>query len=217
MTSVKLNNKRSTQSENRRNSIKKKKNQIFFKGSLISDSFPKALLSHTSSLNVNEHNNNSLPKTKREKNKFQTGIGLELGNTLFTSKIKKRNSLCQEKATNKVNIINNNINYINNSIIDFQKKIKARKNSSVVNAFIKSRRKKENLLSTINFNIQKTNQNLNNPEEFYSNYFNSLLEGKINSQKNNNKKTAVLFSHYNDPLKIKKKKNWENAKKNNYN
>ena len=207
LTSVKLNNKRSTLSENRRNSIKKKKNQNFFKGSLISDSFPKALLSHTSSLNVNEHNNNSLPKTKIEKNKFQTGIGLDLGNTLFTSKIKKRNSVGQEKTTNKVNIINNNINYINNSIIDFQKKIKARKNSSVVNAFIKPRRKKENLLSTINFNIQKTNQNLNNPEEFYSNYFNSLLEGKINPQKNNNKKTAVLFSHYNDPLKIKKKKN----------
>ena len=38
-----------------------------------------------------------------------------------------------------------------------------------------NKKKKDNLLSKINLNIQKTNQNLNNPDEFYSNYFHSLL------------------------------------------
>ena len=49
----------------------------------------------------------------------------------------------------------------------------------------KSNKKKDNLLSLINFNIQKSNLNLNNPDEFYSNYFNFLLEGEI--EKNNQK------------------------------
>ena len=59
-------------------------------------------------------------------------------------------------------------------------------------------KKKDDLLSQINFNIQKTNQNLNNPDEFYSSYFNFLLEGEMgknNNLKNNNKKllsTSVI-------------------------
>ena len=38
------------------------------------------------------------------------------------------------------------------------------------------KKKKDSLLSKINTNIEKTNQNLNNPDEFYSNYFHSILE-----------------------------------------
>ena len=49
--------------------------------------------------------------------------------------------------------------------------IKKKKDNSLSN-------NNSNLLSQINLNIQKTNQNLNNPEQFYSSYFNSLLEGK---------------------------------------
>ncbi len=58
---------------------------------------------------------------------------------------------------------------INNSFLDSQEGIKSCKNEN----------KKDILLSKINFNIQRTNQNLNNPEEFYSNYFNSILERKL--------------------------------------
>ena len=51
-----------------------------------------------------------------------------------------------------------------------------------------SKKKKGNLLSQINLNIEKTNQNLNNPEEFYTNYFNSILGGGNDQTKNDNKK-----------------------------
>ena len=47
-----------------------------------------------------------------------------------------------------------------------------------------SKKKKPNLLSTINFNIVKNTQKINNPEAFYSSYFESLLQSKkINSEK----------------------------------
>ena len=41
----------------------------------------------------------------------------------------------------------------------------------------KPKKKKDGLLSKINSNIRKTNLNLNNPDEFYSNYFNSIMNG----------------------------------------
>ena len=55
-----------------------------------------------------------------------------------------------------------------------------RKKSLYISPNLKPKKKKNDLLSQIDFNIEKTNQNLNNPEEFYSNYFNYLLEEKIN-------------------------------------
>ena len=39
-----------------------------------------------------------------------------------------------------------------------------------------NKKRKSNLLSTINFNIAKSSQNLNNPDAFYSSYFQSLLQ-----------------------------------------
>ena len=53
------------------------------------------------------------------------------------------------------------------------------KKSSIISSTNKTKKKKDNLLSKINLNIRKTNQNLNNPEEFYSNYFHKLLEGEV--------------------------------------
>ena len=61
----------------------------------------------------------------------------------------------------------------------------------MLSSFNKKKKKKDNLLSQINFNIQKTNQNLNNPDEFYSNYFNFLLEGEMGSKNNNNIGTSM--------------------------
>ena len=48
-----------------------------------------------------------------------------------------------------------------------------------------NKKKKSNLLSTINFNIEKNSQNINNPDEFYNSYFQSLLQ--------NEKKNIVRF------------------------
>ena len=53
------------------------------------------------------------------------------------------------------------------------------------------KKKKDNLLSKINSNIKKSNQNLNNPDEFYSNYFQKLLKRK---KKNMGKEDKKRFS-----------------------
>jgi hypothetical protein len=101
-------------------------------------------------------------------------------------------------SATKIPSFNTNINNFNNSSKDLQKKLaKKRRNSVVINfPNNKNNKKKDNLLSLINFNIQKSNQNLNNPDEFYSNYFNFLLEGEIekNNQKNNNNQSFLKTS-----------------------
>ena len=67
-----------------------------------------------------------------------------------------------------------NFNYVTTKEIPRKK----RRNSVLVsNNFSKGKRKKEdNLLSLINYNIQSTNQKLNEPEVFYNNYFNNILK-----------------------------------------
>ena len=60
-----------------------------------------------------------------------------------------------------------------------------RRNSVLVPSGLKTKRKKEdNLLSLIDYNIQRTNQKLNDPDAFYNNYFNNILK----EEKEKNKK-----------------------------
>ena len=54
------------------------------------------------------------------------------------------------------------------------------------------RKKRSSLINTINFNIKKTNQNLNNPQEFYSNYFQLLLDIRNKNKGNNDNKRLLL-------------------------
>ena len=64
------------------------------------------------------------------------------------------------------------------------------------------------LLNKINLNIQKTNLNLNNPDEFYTNYFQSILvEKSKNMNKNEIKKigdTKLKRNRKNKNKNIKK-------------
>ena len=71
------------------------------------------------------------------------------------------------------------------------------KNKTIIsNQDFLKKRKKDSLLSKINTNIEKTNQNLNNPDEFYSNYFQSLLEGeKVNLGKNEKKRLSIFINN----------------------
>ena len=138
-------------------------------------------------------------KQKNKKNKFQSGILNEDINKHLNSKIGKENYSKQKtvkfKNMNILNNINNNINYINyinNSNRDLIKKYKARRHSAIIEPISKVKKKKDNLLSTINFNIMETNQNLNNPDVFYSNYFNSILEGEIIGKKKS--RNSIFFS-----------------------
>ena len=134
-------------------------------------------------------------KSKKEKSKF-CGIENQFS-TKFLSPKNRKKSINQQDVFNKklfnTKTISNNTNKINNNFnysptID-QSKFKSKKNISIINPLMKPKKKKESLLSQINLNIEKTNQNLNNPDEFYSNYFSSLLK-KTRSRK------GFLFSHF---------------------
>ena len=115
-------------------------------------------------------------------------------------------------------MVNNGNNHLNNNIgnsnIDNLIRPKSRKSGNVIlttTTLVKSKKKKDNLLSQINLNIKKTNQNLNNPEEFYSNYFTSLLEGELNKK---SQKNVLLFGKpMADMTKVKKEKEKEKFSK----
>ena len=139
-------------------------------------------------------NKNSIQKTQINKNnKFTTGISRKISNNKFTTgfpqkilnnKFRIRKSISQKGFLNGnlngYTNITNNINYANNTIVNFQKRRNIRKNSTILPLFKTKRRK--NILSQIIINIKKTNQNLNNPDAFYSNYFNSILLGELNEK-----------------------------------
>lgn len=70
------------------------------------------------------------------------------------------------------------------------------------------RKRRASIINTINFNIKKTNQNLNNPEEFYSNYFQLLLDVENkNKGKNDNKKLLITIKINSPKNRNKKEKN----------
>ena len=147
--------------------------------------------------------NDNKEKPKIMSTKFQTGIGNELSNDLNNKTAKRRFTSYKDFMVNGNNHLNNNNNNLN---IDNHIKSKSRKNSNILTTttLIKSKKKKDNILSQINLNIKKTNQNLNNPEEFYSNYFTSLLEGELNKK---SQKNVLLFGKsINDITKVKKEK-----------
>ena len=79
-----------------------------------------------------------------------------------------------------------NTNFISSSK-DLHKKLMTKKSFKNLSPFYKSKKKKEDLLLKIDLNIENTNQKLNNPEEFYSNYFNNILENQRKEINNNSK------------------------------
>ena len=167
---------------------------------------------------------NNVVKNKKSANKFQTGIGSELlGNTFLMNKLGKKKIGLNNRPSlrngnnNLSSMIHissfNNLSNINNSSQDIQKKIvRKRRNSLIINNNNNGKNKKntDNLLSLINLNIQKTNQNLNNPDEFYSNYFNFLLEGEIEKKNQRNNINAQNSDYFAasaiDLPKVKKEK-----------
>jgi len=82
------------------------------------------------------------------------------------------------------------------------------KTTFVRNEELVHKKRRASIINTINFNIKKTNQNLNNPDEFYSNYFQLLLEDKKkNKGKNDNKKLLSTIKMNSPKNKNKKEKN----------
>ena len=139
-------------------------------------------IKRTSSLNENF-------TQKSRKNSFQEGIN-DLSGKRMNKNPKKR--ILSTKAVL--------VNGLNSSPNEVKKKSYNKLNSLMLSPFTKPKKKKDNLLSKINFNIQKTNQNLNNPDLFYSNYFNSLL-------KDDKSKAPLFGSSMKNIPKMKKDKN----------
>ena len=183
-----INNSRNTQITNRGKKKFRKCSSVVGDFNGINNSNYRAI-NRTSSFNEN-----NIRANKFIKNDFDI---YDFNNNYLSgrkvSKITKKNVFSTKAITGGLNI--------NNSPKEGKKKNPNKNSSLMVSPFIKPKRKKDNLLSQINFNIQKTNQNLNNPDEFYSNYFNFLLEGEMGS-KNNKFGTSMKAMP-----KIKKEKN----------
>ena len=99
------------------------------------------------------------------------------------------NHLTQRKSCKalKKNWLNTKSYTLHSGLISSgEKNKKLVKKNSYKTPMNKSKKRRDNILSKINLNIQKTNQNLNNPKEFYSNYFYSLLEGDTSKSNKNN-------------------------------
>ena len=141
--------------------------------------------------NINNYKNGLISprKTKKDYNKRRTVI---LGRNNIYSNIleeKKYKTKLNQSDVEFNNSINRNMpiikkktseeDYMTSSLIKKFTKDKSKRNTIfLTNKDIFRKKKKDNLLFQINLNIQKTNLNLNNPDEFYSNYFQSLLKTK---------------------------------------
>ena len=135
-------------------------------------------------------------KGKKERSKFYAGVEMP---DIINSNIKnKKKAINQQNKNNiiKFKTIDNNF-YVKNNTIDFWKKNRSKVNSLISNS-LKSKKKKDDLLSKINSNIEQTNQNLNDPDKFYNNYFNDILR---KSSKNN-----TLMTHFSEKPKLKNEK-----------
>ena len=118
----------------------------------------------------------------------------------------KKKYLSQKDLVEENINIERDINNDNKSLIDFQNKKEVMANPIPIITSLKSRKKKGNILDKINFNIQKRNQNLNNPDIFYSNYFNSIIRGELNQKRNSKKNIEADSLPINDKLKSTKEK-----------
>jgi hypothetical protein len=123
-----------------------------------------------------------LSMKEKFKNKFEDGINDSNNLSSKKSNIKRRISA--------KNIISNNFK----SSKDLNRRnFISKKNLLYLSPNLKLKRHQDNILSQIDLNIEKTNQNLNNPEEFYSNYFNYLLGGKKDKDNNDGSRYSGYF------------------------
>ena len=133
-------------------------------------------------LRTSSFSDNNLLKNKI-KNEFDMNI--ENNSNKHSPKVSKRKkSLLRNRFFSRQDLVYS-FNKSESCTKDLKhKKLLSRKtcyfSPSPLSPHFKTKKKKDDLLSQIDLNIEKTNQNLNNPDQFYSNYFNYLLEEKIN-------------------------------------
>ena len=169
------------------------------------------------SFHNNFHYNNSFHGMKKVKFDLKRKSVFVKTGQMFNDMIESEGLKKRKQSNNKINKSNNNIMNISmsnirrkytqamitskNTIRD-KNKIKMNKTLYISND---KKRKNTSLLSKINSNIEKVNQNLNNPDQFYSNYFQSLIEGeKKNMGENEKKKFSIVADSIISTPKINK-------------
>ena len=187
------NNKKGNLIENNFNNYSSKKsNKINFRksASLLNTKnsfvFMKKTIVRSSSFNENYNQKNQINKIK-----FNYDFNDNKNNTSSPKKSSLKRPFTSQKEVNSF-IRSNDRN-------EFAPKKFIKKKSTMYfspNIKIKRNHFSNNLLSQIDLNIEKTNQNLNNPDEFYSNYFSYLLEEKIKGRK-----SKINYSNFFAPPK----------------
>ena len=171
---------------------------------IVKNNFPlkKKTLKRTSSLDEKDIQKNRKNTTEirnyfnndNKKNNYNTSV-------MKKTKIKRRFTSGKElfNSTLKLGNISNELSH---------KKLSRKRSLIFFSPYLKSKKKQDSsmLLSQINLNIEKTNQNLNNPDEFYSNYFNYLLQEKRKGKKNTSNETGFFGQLKKDNSEQKKEK-----------
>ena len=125
-------------------------------------------------------------------NKHLDDINKNNENININAPKRKGNILKRQMSAKDLFYLNTNLA---SSSKDLHKKILTKKSIKNISPYFKTKKKKENLLLKIDLNIENTNQKLNNPEEFYSNYFNNILENQ-RKEINNDSKEMMNYSGF---------------------
>ena len=165
--------------------------------------------------NKRKSNDNSI-KTAKIKDSFSSEKSIDIQSN--KAKIKNRLSLIQINKENdkksfsqkylleKIINTETNINEDNKLLKEFQYKKVVTLNPIPNITRHKTRRRRGSILDKINFNMQKRNQNLNNPDVFYSHYFNSIIIGELSQKQNNNNNIVADSPPINGKLKSSNEK-----------
>ena len=165
--------------------------------------------------NKRKSNDNSI-KTPKIKDSFSSEKSIDIQSN--KAKIKNRLSLIQINGENdkksfsqkylleKIINTETNINEDNKLLKEFQNKKEVTLNPIPIITRHKTRRRRGSILDKINFNMQKRNQNLNNPDVFYSHYFNSIIIGELSQKQNNNNNIVADSPPINGKLKSSNEK-----------
>ena len=135
-------------------------------------------------------------------------IKINQSNVEFNNSVNRNMPIIKRKTTEG--------DYMTSSLIKkfTRDNFKSKKNTIfITNNDIFRKKKKDNLLFQINLNIQKTNLNLNNPDEFYSNYFQSLLKTRKKSIKGKMRYSSFVENIITTKSKLKKTKSMNVKKK----
>ena len=121
-------------------------------------------------------------------------VDITIGKKIIQKRFKKTESINDDLREKDINIFDNN-----------KKKLITRKSNAFGTSAIKGNEKKPNLLNVISQNIEKNQMNLNNPDEFYSEYFSNILTKNV-ANINNTKSSFISNTIQKNNINIQRRK-----------